>query len=433
MISAMETLTQTELDALRTLVQDLANRPDWPALLALEPRLRRDTEYWHWMWAPALAMAAGKLGDPRARAFLDEAVAGGFSQPEVFEGELEALFGAEPYWPGIVEAMAANTPPPALELLDWPELSPALPVRLFEIAADRRDALRERLPEPRGSAWETARELLHWATTRWDHSGSSHVERADALHVLDRAAAGERFACTEYSTVLTQALNAVGIPARFVSLLTHHHHTGMGRSHDVTEAWIDDLGAWVVLDGQNGMYWTGADGAPLGLVELHRRERAGEPPPPVVSLAGKASAEALALWWPHFHVVAPTGLVLAPAPYSPVLETTRLLPGEQLRRKPSGTHPDLLELGIGVAGCGERPALVPVSRHPHARGFEVALDGASWRLGLAGDPDVAGEPYVAGEPWPLPDGPAGDYAATIATVTAFGPQRRQRLSWVRRR
>ena len=414
--------TSSELAALRALVQDLANRPDWAAVLALEPRMRADTEYWIGTWAPTLAVAAGKLGDSRARRYLDAAVAGGFGQPEIMEGELEALFGADGDWPALVEAMAANVPPAPIELLDWPELTPAVPVRLEEIAPDRREALRERLPEPDASAWQTARDLLHWATTRWDHSGSSHVEaHDDALHILDRAAGGERFACKEYSRVLTQALNARGIPARFVTLLIRNHHDGWARAHDVTEAWVDDLGAWVVLDGQNGMYWADADGTPLGLVELRRRQRSGEPAPDRVSLAGKSSAEAVGLWWPYFHTVAPTGLLIAPAPYSPVLESTRVLPGDELRREPAGTHPDLLELGLGIADLGGRPGLRPLTRHPHARGFEVSLDGSSWRLD------------VAGGVWPIPTGPPGEYLATIATVTDYGTQRADPVSLVRRR
>lgn len=90
------------------------------------------------------------------------------------------------------------------------------------------------------------------------------------MDVLERVAAGERFACVENSIVLSQALNAVRIPARRVQLRQANHHIGVGRCHVVSEAWIDELDKWVVLDGQNGAYWADTDGAPMALPDLQR-------------------------------------------------------------------------------------------------------------------------------------------------------------------
>lgn len=399
-------MTEPEVGELRRRVQDLANAGDWAAALALAPRLRADTAYWIDVWAPLLAIAARHVGDPAARGYLAEAIAGGFHQPENFEGEVERGFAGDPDWPALAAAIAANVPPARLALLSWPELTPALPVRLDEIGADRRDALRARLPEPDGSAWSTARRLLHWVSTAWQHSGSSHVTWSDAVHVLDRVAAGERFACREYTIVLSQALNAAGIPARGVRLLRPNYYTGLGGRHDVAEAWLDDVGAWAVLDGQNGMYWADADGTPLGVPELTRRYAAGEPRPEPVDLAGKAADPDA--WWPYFHRTSPTGLALAAPPYSPLLEGTRVNTAEQLRADQVGSHPDLLELGVGIAEVDGRPALQPVTRHPYATGFEIRHGAATTRLKLAGDP------------WPLPDATPGDHLVEIATRTQYG-------------
>lgn len=52
--------------------------------------------------------------------------------------------------------------------------------------------------------------------------------------MLDRVERGERFACLEYTVVLTQALNAVQIPARRVSLFCAGYYAGVGGAHAVT-------------------------------------------------------------------------------------------------------------------------------------------------------------------------------------------------------
>jgi hypothetical protein len=57
-----------------------------------------------------------------------------------------------------------------------------------------------------------------------------------------------------------RTLNALGIPARRLSLRQGDYHVDMGRCHVVCEAWIDDFCSWVILDGQNGLYWTDDDG-----------------------------------------------------------------------------------------------------------------------------------------------------------------------------
>ena len=105
------------------------------------------------------------------------------------------------------------------------------------------------------------------------------MEIDDAVECLRRVDEGQRLACMEYSLVLSQTLNALGIPARNLGLFQDNYHVGFGRAHRVSEAWIDDLCRWVVLDGQNGLYWTGADGEPLGAVALQRAAGSGAPRP----------------------------------------------------------------------------------------------------------------------------------------------------------
>jgi hypothetical protein len=242
------------LNRLRVAADDVVRACDWSALHALSGQLRRDEAFWPDLWGPWCAVAARHLGDPEARALLDQLVAGGFSQPEWLGDELATAFGGDGDWPEVAARMASNVPPPALELSEWPAITPSAPLTLMRLPANREAALRERIPAPAGTAWETALTLLGWVASRWEH-GNAHVDRDDALECLERVDAGDRFACVEYSLVLSQALNAVGIPARRLGLRQANYHAGIGRGHEVSEAWIDELSRWVVLDGQNGLYW----------------------------------------------------------------------------------------------------------------------------------------------------------------------------------
>ena len=148
--------------------------------------------------------------------------------------------------------------------------------------------LTARLPRPQASALATAEMLLGLVTQRWRHSGGSHDVSNDANVVLDRVEQGERFACGQYTVVLTQALNAMQIPARPISLFRLDYYAARGTGHVVTEAWIDDLGKWVVLDGQNGAVWRDASGVPLSVVELQQRYLIGDQPE--FRAAGKISS-----------------------------------------------------------------------------------------------------------------------------------------------
>jgi hypothetical protein len=120
-------------------------------------------------------------------------------------------------------------------------------------------------------------------------------------------------------------------------------------------------------------------------------------------------------WWPYFHTVGPTGVVLSAPPYAPILESTIVIETEQLRTDPAGTHPDLHEVGIGIANVNGRPAVVPVTRHPYAVGYLVSglPSGAT-------DVSIGSARLGPDEPWPIPDLPPGDHTVVIGTVTPYG-------------
>jgi len=214
--------------------------------------LEADGQFWWFLWAPAVAVALHRTDHPaEAVALLTAAAAAGYRQPDLFGELLTETFAGDPGWPGLVAVLSGPLPPPPVEMLTRPDSGPMLPLVLDVQPGDRGGELAARLPAPVGSAWDTARATLTWAHRAWRHA-NAHVAVPDALAVVDRAAGGERFACAEYSIVLTQALNALAIPARRVSLYQDGHHQGLGRGHVVSEAWIDDLARWVLLTGRTG-------------------------------------------------------------------------------------------------------------------------------------------------------------------------------------
>ena len=261
------------LEDIRRRAQDAASAEDWTALRAMETELRSDATFWTEVWAPISSCAAWKRGEEHPRLLLEEAISGGFDGSGEFDALLSEAFGLDDDWAELVAAMRANVSAPSIEILDWPTSRLSRPIRLFRLAGDREALLRERIPAPEDTAWGTALRLLGWVAGRWQHA-NAHVDDQDALDILKLVDDGARFACVEYSTVLSQALNASQIPARVVKLYADNYHTGLGKGHVVAEAWIDGLDAWVLLDGQNGMYWTDED----ALLSVCRRSRSGSGP-----------------------------------------------------------------------------------------------------------------------------------------------------------
>lgn len=362
-------LGDRKLDALRSMAQDLARAKDWAGLLALRSQLEQDTVFWTDLWGPTCALGARLTGRPEATELLAELVRAGFNQPELFDGELEAAFADDPRWAEISAAMSSSAAPVPIALTEWPVLTPAAPLGLFELAG-RASELRSQLPAPLPTAWQTAQAMLAWVTGRWKHA-NAHMEIDDAVECLRRVDEGQRYACVEYSLVLSQALNAVGIPARRVSLRQASYHTGVGRGHVVSEAWVDDLNRWVLLDGQNGLYWTAADGEPLGAVELQRLARNGAPRPDFVTVGADVSQADADAWFTYFAHVTTSAGSWSPEPFGLVFQRITMQLSQRLEHYPDVLYPDLSELGIETALQAGQPAVRLVSAHPFARGFSA--------------------------------------------------------------
>jgi hypothetical protein len=411
-----ETDAAAAADALRNLAIDYIRAHRWADLRALEPELRGDREYWISFWGPACAIGRWHEGRVDARELLEDCIDQGFHDVEPLGTTFRESFGTEPDWPALLARIQANVPPAPVELIRWPCARPILPLGLSRLDAAGAAALAARLPEPLPGALATAEMLLAWATGRWRHSGAVHDQSGDANVVLDRVERGERFACVEYTTVLTQALNAVQIPARPVSLFRTGYHAGLGTGHAVTEAWIDDLGKWALFDGQNGAVWRDADGVPLGALELQSRYRAGDRP----EFSGGGpnfDAEDAGEWFKYFYAVSVTGtLACSAGPYVPIMEVSAVIPSQRLADTAADAAPDLAAIATGVADR-QGPALVFTADHPYASGVLVTDAGR----GTATVP--------AGEPYPLAR-EAGEYRATVAVTTRYGALTPQPLHYV---
>lgn len=403
------------LATLRLRAEQCAREEDDAGLLALAHELRGDDELWPHLWAPACAIAAERLGRAGGFEFLEEAVAAGFSQPELFEGQLEQQFGDDSTWPRIQARMGEAVPPPPVQILSWPDPSPSLPLKLDRIADHRESLLRQQLPDAHPSAWDTARATLEWTRRRWEHA-NDHVEHPDAVDILGRVDAGERFACVEYSIVLSQALNALHVPARRVQLRQALHHTGVGRGHVVAEAWIDDLDRWVLLDGQNGAYWADATGVPMALPDLQRTHHRGEPPATMVGLVDDIDESSTAQWWTHFASASTTGYTWASPPFSPVFQQTRWISTARLIQSSDHAYPSLSSLSVGLSGAAADPAITLAAVHPYAASFLVRTTGKEIPLPLS-------EPR-----WPMDTTP-GRHEAELVVVTEYGPARPSSLSY----
>lgn len=383
-----------------------AHAEDWQALWELRDRLRA-TDLWVGSYGAACAIAGWHVDREAGRAVLDEVIAAGFHQPEMFSDEFADTFATEDGWAERERQMLAQVPPPRVELLNWPDYAPTIEPVLDRLPAERERLLGEMLPAGTHSAWETARNTLDWVTARWEHA-NGHVDNRDALEVLERVDAGERFACVEYTIVLSQALNALGIPARSLNLLMRDHHTGAGRGHVVSEAWIDDLARWVLLDGQNGAWW-GEENAPLGVLELMARYR-DDDRPAMNSRVRDLSDQEQAVWFWYFANARTTGLGWSDGPFVPTFQNDYTVRTERLVRGSEHVAPDLSRIGTAVVDRGG-PALEFTPVHPFAIGVDVR------RLHTDDDDDLVH--LTPGDALRL-DLPPGLHAFDVATVTGYG-------------
>ncbi len=97
--------------------------------------------------------------------------------------------------------------------------------------------------------------ILNWTHNRWKHNPLNIASNQDADVILDSVAVGASYRCAEYAAVLTQALQAMGYPARVVELHSKGVSYGIAKAHVAVEVWNNELMKWVFLDPQNNAAW----------------------------------------------------------------------------------------------------------------------------------------------------------------------------------
>src|SRR4030081_504774 len=93
---------------LRTRATDHIRAARWADLVALEPALRADTEYWPGWWAAACAIGRWHQGRADARDLLEECISAGFDDMGPFGELFDNSFGTEPDWPALRALIEAN-------------------------------------------------------------------------------------------------------------------------------------------------------------------------------------------------------------------------------------------------------------------------------------------------------------------------------------
>lgn len=125
------------------------------------------------------------------------------------------------------------------------------------------------LIEGKKSELEQQCALMSWTHNLWEHSASGFANDCRATEILASVKKGKAFRCQEYSIVLSEALQAVGFPARIVELGREGISFGIGKSHFVVEVWNNGLQKWILLDPQNNLLWHSSSSAiPLNALEI---------------------------------------------------------------------------------------------------------------------------------------------------------------------
>lgn len=112
--------------------------------------------------------------------------------------------------------------------------------------------------------------VLNWVRNQWEHNGWNDAKTRNPVVILERVKKGEKFRCVEYGIVLNSCLNAVGLPARQLGLMTRDvEKTKMAAGHVLAEVWLNDRQKWAMVDAQfDAMPML--EGIPLNAVELQR-------------------------------------------------------------------------------------------------------------------------------------------------------------------
>jgi len=287
--------------ALNEELKRVYDQKDWPGAMSVLGRMLKladDTKNQEYrggilyMKACVHALSGQKI---QAMAAIRQAIAAGFTDYSKYSSDTD--FDSIRQDPGfkslLAEIKAKYGPVP----LVWDRSQPAPPFPVLyddpkapQFLEMRREFAIDAVVAGAKDDYERLRRLTHWVSTRWEHSPNQMASKSDPLTILREAQKGGRFICREYAIVMAGVAAAYGMPARVVNLMPRDVET-RSEAHSVAEVWLDELGKWVLADGQYGAIGE-LDGVPLSGIEL---QAAFAEDRPVVCSAG---AGVFAEWKP---------------------------------------------------------------------------------------------------------------------------------------
>jgi Transglutaminase-like superfamily len=126
---------------------------------------------------------------------------------------------------------------------------------------------------------DTIAALRHWARSQqssepalWRFSPEKDSGDVDPGILLEQQHSLTPGACRRFGYILAGALVSAGIPARLVSLQATFSD---GLGHIMVEAWVDELGKWILVDPTNDTMFL-VDGHYASLLELRKALLSGE-------------------------------------------------------------------------------------------------------------------------------------------------------------
>lgn len=110
--------------------------------------------------------------------------------------------------------------------------------------------------------------VMNWSHGLWSHNGDNDPGTTNPKMILEKAQAGDKFRCVEYSVMTVAAARSVGLNARVVGLRTREIETAdYGAGHVVAEIYLTDLKKWIMVDAQWALI-PFVDGTPAPAAEL---------------------------------------------------------------------------------------------------------------------------------------------------------------------
>lgn len=120
---------------------------------------------------------------------------------------------------------------------------------------------------------------LSWVSSQWDHDGMNEPPKSfHALDILKEVHNKKtRYRCVEYGLVLSEVLQSYGFVTRTLSLRSNDvSYGGFGQGHVAMEVWLNDIGKWIFLDPQFGVFLTTENSQiPLNYFEIYQEKKAG--------------------------------------------------------------------------------------------------------------------------------------------------------------